>query len=240
MTAERKIHGDPVVLVYTFKFKDGETKRIKLELDPADLSMLPVERKSYPEWTKLSFHQCANCPLNESEHPRCPIAANMAELVDAFKDSISHHEVEIRIDTPQRTFYRKGPMQYGVSSLIGVYMVTSGCPVMDKLRPMVATHLPFASLDETMYRVISMYLLAQYLRQKRNLSVDWDLKNLVPIYEAIRIVNKHFCERLSEIHIQDASLNAVVVLDSFADFTTFAIEQDTMERLEKLFEPYLK
>ena len=54
-----------------------------------------------------------------------------------------------------------------VFSLIGIYMVTSGCPIMDKLRPMARFHLPFASTEETIYRAISTYLLGQYFLEQK-------------------------------------------------------------------------
>lgn len=118
-------------------------------------------------------------------------------------------------------------------------MVTSGCPVMDKLRPMVRTHLPFATGEETMYRVLSMYLLAQYFLYKEGQRPDWDLKNLAEIYEAIHTVNKSFCQRLSGIHIKDASLNAVAQLDNFADITSFSLEINRLDQIKRLFHAYL-
>jgi hypothetical protein len=118
-------------------------------------------------------------------------------------------------------------------------MVTSGCPVMDKLRPMVRTHLPFATREETMYRVLSMYLLAQYFLYKDGQKPDWDLENLGGIYEEIHTVNKSFCQRLLDIHIKDASLNAVVLLDSFAMFTSYSLEVNRLDEIKRLFHAYL-
>ncbi len=66
---------------------------------------------------------------------------------------------------------------------MGIYMVTSGCPVMGKLKPMVKFHLPFASGEETSYRMVTMYLLAQFFKYKNGKEPDWDLKNLVKIYD---------------------------------------------------------
>ena len=131
-------------------------------------------------------------------------------------------------------------MQQALSSLLGIYMVTSGCLVMDRLRPMVRFHLPFATLEETNYRVISMYLMAQYFRRKRGLRPDWELKGLVPIYEAIQTVNKSFLARLNELKGKDANANALVILDSFAGYVTFSINTDLLDEVEGLFKPYLE
>ena len=148
-------------------------------------------------------------------------------------------EVDIEITTEARKYVKHTSLQSGISSLIGIYMVTSGCPVMDKLRPMVRTHLPFATGEETMYRALSMYLLAQYFVYKRGQRPDWDLENLAEIYEEIRSVNKSFCQRLSGAHIKDAILNAVVVLNWFAELTDISPRTKNLAEIERLFHAYL-
>ncbi len=119
-------------------------------------------------------------------------------------------------------------------------MVTSGCPVMDKLKPMVRYHLPFATEDETRYRVISMYLIAQYFIHRKGEEPDWDLKNLVKIYDEVRVVNKSFSKRLSNIKIEDASINALIILDCFADFVKFSISKDMLDDMKTMFRAYLE
>lgn len=61
---------------------------------------------------------------------------------------------------------------------------------------------------------------------------------MVKIYDDIRIINKTFCNRLANIKIQDASLNAVVILDIFADFIPVSINEDMLGELEYLFNAY--
>ncbi len=119
-------------------------------------------------------------------------------------------------------------------------MVTSGCPIMEKLKPMVRHHLPFATTEETTYRVLSMYLLAQYFLYKRGKKPDWDLKGLVDIYDNIRTLNKAFCGRISHVEFKDAGINAVVILDNFADMVRYSIDKDNLDKIEVLFEAYLQ
>ena len=69
---------------------------------------------------------------------------------------------------------------------------------------------------------------------------DWDMKNLVKIYDEIRIVNKCFSERLGDINIEDASVNAVVLLDAFADFITFSITENMLDEIKLLFSSYFE
>jgi len=115
----------------------------------------------------LRYHQCANCPLDEGAHPHCPIAANISRIVEKFNDLISHDRVNVVVVTDERTYAKDTTVQMGLSPLLGIIMTTSGCPVMEQLKPMVRFHLPFASLEETIFRMVSMYLVAQYLRSRR-------------------------------------------------------------------------
>ena len=225
---------------YRFRLAGGVEKTFTIQLEHESLGTVPAEQKSYPEWTELKFHQCPTCPLNEKQHPHCPIAINLVDVVEFFRDSISHEKVDILVETEARGYLKQTTLQEGISSITGIYMVTSGCPIMDKLRPMVRTHLPFATVDETIYRVISMYLLAQYFLSKHAKEPDWKLTNLVNIYSDIGTVNKHFRERLSAINVNDATVNALVNLNCFADFAAFSIEENRLDEIELLFRAYFK
>jgi len=233
---------DEPIISYNYRFRlaDGTDKEFAIRVDAKTLDLLPAARSEYPAWSALTHHQCANCPLRPEEHPRCPIAANLVDLVDFFKEAMSYDEVDVQIETDQRRYTKHTSVQQALSSLLGIYMVTSGCPVMDRLRPMVRFHLPFATLEETAYRVISMYLLAQYFRHRRGLRPDWEMKGLVPIYEGVQTVNKTFLQRLRDLKGKDANANALVILDSFAGYVTFSINTDLLDEVEGLFRPYFE
>ncbi len=239
MKAAKRVERDSVSIIYKFTFSDNTVREFDVRLDEETLSLTPKRKSSAPEWTRLSYCQCPNCPLSPKTHPHCPIALNLVDVVEFFRHSVSFEEVDVEIITEARNYIRHSDLQSAISSLIGIFMVTSGCPVMDKLRPMVKTHLPFATPEETIYRILSMYLLAQYFIYKDGQKPDWDLENLQEICEQVQIVNKSFCQRLSEIQIKDASLNAVVSLDSFASLTTFSLELNQLDRIKHLFHAYL-
>ncbi len=113
-------------------------------------------------------------------------------------------------------------------------MVTSGCPVMDKLRPMVRFHLPFASIEETTYRSLSMYLFAQYFLKAQGKIPDWDLRRLNKLYEDASLVNLGLSERFRKIDIKDSSLNAVAALDCLAQSVSFSLGDLSTEMLDQL------
>ncbi len=227
-------------ITYQFKLAGGVEKEFTVRLRSPSMSLEVVPRERYPEWTKLEFHQCPNCPLKAAQSPRCPVAVNLMDIMEFFKDCVSSDVAEITIISENREYRKQASLAQGLSSLMGLTMTTSGCPILDKLRPMVYTHLPFAILEETRYRAISMYLVAQFLLQKQGKTPDWDLQKLAAIYDEVKKVNRHFSERLRSINQEDAGINALTILDCLANFTQLSIKKTYIAELETLFAPYLK
>ena len=222
---------------YTFTFGDGVVKEFDILLDPTTLNM-PPRTGAAPEWASLEYSQCKKCPLDTSVTKYCPIASNIAGLVQSFDGMLSYSEVEVSVITEERNTWKHTSVQEGVSSMLGIYMVTSGCPVMEKLKPMVRYHLPFATLDETTYRATAMYLLAQYFRQKQGMEPDWQLQGLASIYENVQGVNEGMAARIRNASRVDAGVNALVALDAFAQVVPFFIE-DELTKIEYLFAAYI-
>ncbi len=220
---------------YHFKFKNGKSFSIKIHLDKNTLQYVPAGAETYSEWARLDNHQCMNCPLSSDTHPYCPIALNLVQVIPQFSDDYSFEEAEIAVETEQRTYFARTSLQRGLGSMLGIYMVSSGCPVMAKLKPMVRFHLPFASVEETIFRSASTYLLGQYFRYKKGLEADWDFKGLMQTYEEVQKVNIGMAERLRGIGARDANINAIIVLDIFAKELPQNIEH-SLKPLEYLFE----
>jgi len=231
---------DKITFNYKFIFKNGTEKEFNIELDSVNLNLIRTGNKICPEWTKLNCFKCPNCTLDERQYEFCPIAVNMIDIIDYFGNFVSYEPVEVIVTAPERKYIKKVTLQHGVSSLIGIYMVTSGCPILEKLKPMVRFHLPFATIEETKYRAISMYLLAQYCINQHGEKPDWDLYKLADAYENIRTVNESFCKRLRTIESKDVNLNALVVLDIFADSVNMSIDRRMVDDLDYLFKGYFK
>lgn len=233
-----------IVYKYAFKLETGETKEIQLCLDSKTLDIIcqtPLPEK-LPAWTLLECNKCPNCPLDSSFYAYCPIAISILSLAESFSDFVSYEKASVSVETDSRFYVKETDLQTVLSSILGIYMVTSGCPIMDKLRPMVRFHLPFASYNETQYRAISMYLTAQYLRYKKGKQPDWDLTGFISMYKEIGKVNRAFAARLREISPSDANTNALVILDNFAMFITFAanINNNIPEEFESIFKFFLE
>lgn len=226
-------------LRYRFTSDDGSERRFDVALEPKTLALqLPPREGPPPAWAALDNERCPNCPLRSETSPQCPVAMALDPVIAEFHDAISHHEATITIETPARTYSKRAALQSGISALIGLLMSTAGCPVLNKMRPMVRTHLPFSTLDETMFRAASMYLLAQYVVSQRGGTPNWDLGGLADIYAEVHTVNKAFIKRLRTLQIEDASLNGLVNLDCFASFTTMTLRGDAAGAFEGLFAAY--
>lgn len=211
-----------------------------VELDRQTGALIRPERSSYPSWTKLGHCRCRHCPLAEEDHPQCPVATSIVDVVEFFCDFQSVEKVDVKVETEQRVSSREGIALYpAISSLMGIHMASSGCPVMDKLRPMVLHHLPFASAEETMYRAISMYLLGQFLRYKKGQTPNWEITGLGKLYQDINTLNQDVSKRFRSDTDSEATMNAIVNLDCFAQMIEFSISEEMLEDLEAQFQGYL-
>lgn len=209
--------------VYRFEFDNGLVKEFEVVLDAETLGFLSNKETPKPEWTKLKYSPCEHCPLAEGTE-YCPVAVNLANLVETFKDFTSIENAIVTVQSAERNYSKRAALQKGLSSLIGIIMVTSGCPIMDKLRPMARFHLPFATAVETFYRSLSMYLTAQMFLMRTGKTPDWELKEFVKLYETISKVNQGMARRLSSASEKDANVNALVILHAFGEAIPYFVE----------------
>src|SRR6185295_20146028 len=169
----------------------------------------------------------------------CPVAVNLSTVVETFKDAVSFEHTTVKVETAERVYEKATALQKGLSSIIGIYMVTSDCPVMDQLRPMVRFHLPFASVDETIYRAVAMYLVAQYFRMRRGKAPDWQLERLADIYREVAKVNEGMKERLRHASTEDANVNALAILSTQGGMVPLYVE-DSLAEMEHLFRAFIE
>lgn len=192
-----------------------------------------------PEWARLQFHICPNCPLAESGTPDCPMAKSLAGLLEDAGKTVSYDKVRIVVQSSFRTISADTTAQRAFGSLMGLMMATCGCPDMAWLRPMARFHLPLANEEETLYRAASMYLVAQYFRSRHGGVPDLDLEGLRQHYRRVHEINLAMVNRLRAACEKDAPVNAVVLLDLFAKILPYSIDESLAE-IEYLFRPWLK
>ena len=231
---------DPDAIVYRYTFIRGgsEKKEFTVRLDKGTLKGIPVPRDARPDWTKLDFHKCRTCPLDPVRHAHCPVAANIADFVEFLRDIKSFETVDVRVESQQRVYIKRTTMQVAASALLGLLMATSGCPVLDRLRPMAELHLPFSGPEETVFRLVTMYLAAQYFRRKNGEEADPGLEGLTRFLDEIQRVNTDFVGRLRAIRIEDASLNALDTLNTMGMLAGMSITDDNLARMARIFEAH--
>jgi len=228
----------PLKIQYRFQLEDGQRARFDLKLNPRTLVADIGSQPNPPAWTRLVFHQCANCPLEAEQAEQCPAAVNMVPIVKRFAELLSYDQALVEVITAERMVYAHKTVQHGICSLMGLMMATSSCPLTDFFKPMARFHLPFASTDETIWRATSTYLLSQYFEKQNGGYPDVRFDGLTHIYNDIQIVNSAFAKRLRAACHYDSMINAIVLLDMFAKSMPMAIDE-SLEQIRHIFRPYL-
>jgi len=229
---------DNLKYTYHFEFENGKKKEFNVELDNHSLSPVKSNTDNLPGWTELEFNKCADCPLS-LKHTHCPLAVQLAPLVDSLKDVNSIEETKVTVTLDERIVSKNTSAQESISSMMGIITAVSGCPLTEFFKPMARFHLPFANMEETFYRAASMYMLGQYYRWQNDMSADMDMKGLTQYYSNVAKVNQGMAERLRATRREDGAVNALVLLDMFVKSMPYTIEP-FLEELKPLFEPYLR
>ncbi len=171
------------------------------------------------------------------------MAVNFVALVNLFARLRSYEEVTVHVQSEERIVAKRTTVQVALRSLMGLLSARSGCPHVRFLKPMAHFHLPFASERETIYRVASSYLLAQYLRRRKGRKSDTGLDGLKAHYEALQKVNQAMAGRINHIAkvtkvaMADGTINALTLLDVFAQSVPLSIDA-MLEDLHPAFEQY--
>jgi hypothetical protein len=224
---------------YSFKLADGSEENFDCIVNAETLRLVIDAPQPPPSWINLEYQQCPNCPLDRHATVHCPLAVNIAPVVERFSRVLSYENVHVKAIENNRITSQETSAQMGISSLIGLLIATSGCPFTDFLKPMVRFHLPFATEEETLWRATSTYLLSKYYLKSKGYNPEIELKGLSEIYENIGLVNVAIINRLQAATEKDSTLNALVVLDVFATNLSLDVEEFWTEN-ENIFMPFLK
>lgn len=224
---------------YDFKFNNGSTKKFDVLLDKETLSLVSEPGLDVPKWVDLEYKQCANCTLDKTIHPYCPVALNLSGIAQEFNDVTAEDAVRVTVTVKERIYAKVTSMREGLSPLLGIIMTTSGCPAMAPLKPMVRFHLPFASLEETVFRMTSLFLVAQLIREQAGKKPEWRLEGLYEIYDEVKKVNKDFSRRMIAAARSDANVDALVNLNVFAVMVPLVADK-MFKEIAPYFSAYLK
>jgi len=219
------------VITYEFVIDNGPRHKFEVDLDRVPVS---ASGSTHADWTQLTFSQCSNCPLSTMKHTHCPVAIDLEGIVMRFRSLLSFQEATVEVHTAERSYSKRCDIQTGLRSLLGLVMATSGCPILGRFRSLAYYHLPFASMEETLFRTVSSYMLRQYFVRKTGGVADLELRGLAEFYDEVRKVSRAFMGRIDAASEQDANMNAIGSLILIGMAVSNSLEEQ-LEELEAQF-----
>jgi len=222
-------------ITYLFHLTSGQSHKISLSFDPVtfDLQVPPAPMDQDTHWTQLDFHKCPHCPLAADPQAQCPFARALSGFIQNFDAYYSYEKAVVEVTTDNRTIVSRHALQEGMASILGLVGATSGCPHLNFYRPMARFHLPFASEQETLFRVFTTHLFAEYLRSMET-GQPVSLDTLHERAQAVAKVNAAMAGRIRAAFKKDAVVNAIIILDTFAQAVPWIIDKGLKE-LRPLF-----
>lgn len=226
---------------YVFRFSERPTIQISVEQNDQGLitQVSPAPLDDLIPVTALTHCQCTHCPLSEDEHPQCPLAATICPALVQFGQLTSYEETRVLVIGEERSYLKRTTLQQGLRSLLGLLMGGSGCPYMLYFRPLARFHLPFSSDDETVFRSLGNFLIAQHLTHRRqNTPAPDKTQTLERIYGNVHDVNLGMSQRLHSMASSDSINNALILLDLFTGLMDTYLEEET-DTLEHLYAEFI-
>lgn len=213
------------VIAYKLSLLNGEPITFAV-----DTERLVAEPKSpQPFWTQMEHLQCPNCPLAGTGSRYCPAAMDIQDIVETFSHVESSAEVDVDVQIGDRCHSKRTDVQTALQSLLGLSLATSACPVLSQMKGPGRLHMPFATMHETLFRMVGAYFVGQYLKSQQGETADFTLDSLSRMYTEVQTVNQYLKRRLDDAVSRDANVNAVVSLMSVAMLVSFSLNQQLSE-----------
>jgi hypothetical protein len=210
-------------ITYLFQLSSGTEVRFDVALNR------PPASGELPDWTLLERDQCPHCPLRAGSGARCPAAADLAHVVPKFAHLASFENVLVRVIHARFEAHKRTDAQTALSALMGLILATSGCPILNRMRPLAHMHLPFATQTELVYRLASMHVFGCFLD-----GVKADLADLRKLFDDIDKLNRAFATRIKRAIQRDANINALVMLHSRGMMVSLSMEEN-LKRIREWF-----
>ena len=182
-----------------------------------------------PEWTRREVDRCPHCPLPNAPGAYCPAAADLVPVVEKFAALSSIDRVDVHVVTPQFEARKRTDTQTALRALMGLIFATGACPILGRMRPLAHMHMPFATVTEMVYRIVSMHLMGHFLRGE-----PVGLDGLDEFFSDIDRLNHAFFARLNRAVQRDAGINALVSLQSHSMLASLSIKPE-MENIGAWF-----
>lgn len=206
----------------------------EVDLDQPAAAIIPEE----PEpWTLLAFKQCEGCVWVKSD--RCPVALRLQTPSKLLGTLPSHAPMRVVVEGPERTYEKETTAQDGLSSLFGLLIGSSDCQAFARFKGLAWFHLPFASFEETLMRILSSYAMANiFFSPGKHVDKPAAIAEIQALYRILKRVNIGITTRLRQgaALASDSPMNAIIILDSNAQLVDMSVE-DEIVVLQKIFAP---
>jgi hypothetical protein len=220
------------LITYQLQRTNGSEFNFEVDIERS-IDMAGQNNEAHPEWTRLDCNQCPNCPFSSEEYRYCPAAIEIEEIADKFADTSSIERTDAWVHTAERSFFKNTDMQSVLKSLFGLIMASGPCPILSRLKPLAHFHLPFATLQETIHRLVGTYLINQYLHHSDGEKADWELQGIKELYHELKTVNMHLMKRIRLASKEDASINAIQTFISITSIVEMGVD-DIVEKMEPI------
>lgn len=229
---------ETIDIKYKIIFPDERTEVFDFEFDEENFDLVNKDVENPPEWAKLEFRQCDHCPLNSEEHEYCPVALQMANVVERFHDTTSIDIVTMEVEMNEKRIIQTAAIQHVISSMLDLVFPISGCPKVEHMKPLARFHTPLASEEETVFRVSSMYLLGKYFQSTTSMGGEIEFDGLTRIYDDLHILNKAVASRIQHATQSDSTKNAITLLDMYSTLVP-ALLEDQLAEMRGFFRAYI-
>lgn len=223
---------------YKLVFEGGKEKLLELHLRSDNLTPVGWVPASPPEWATLENHKCSNCPLEPGKNAYCPATLNLFKLVEECNELDLLDTVKLVVTTADRAVVVSATVQKALGSFIGLLMATSDCPHAAYFRPVARFHLPLANEMETIYRAVTAFAMAQFVRRQAGKEGAADLEGLFDIYKNLETVNTGLSVRLKSAGKEGAISKSLMEWDVFSGMFPMRAEE-VVDKMRPLFSAYL-
>ncbi len=201
---------------------------------PTDFRLSNAAPAEPPFWTELGFNQCANCPLNEREHPHCPAALQMASAFEPLKALVSFDTVGVTVMQAERTVYAETSAQQAMSSVLGsdhgdLRLSVDGSSAADGA-------IPSAVRERSGNRLPQHLHVSAGARNHRCRGAP-GFAALEELYKNLHVVNRDMSRRLGAATRTDPARNAMALLDAYTTLLPAALEC-SLDELRPLFDAW--
>lgn len=227
-----------VWITYTVTAAGGPSRAFPVRLHRTTLRLLADPDLPLPPWTRLAYCPCPGCPLPAAPAAHCPAAVGLAPIVAAFHDTWSTEPVEVTVATSARLVTKRTGLHEALSGLVGLTLMTCGCPRLAPLRPLALGHLPFSDLEEMFARIATLYAFAQIRRHQRGLAADWAFAGLAALTTDVAAVLQGLLDRLEEVSHKDAVRNALIQMHCYVQYVSPSTLPDRLAHLDPHFSAY--